>query len=305
MSLHAAMHDACRAVGIEPPRATKPGVWVKCPVEGKGRGNGSGRVLLFDDGKGGIAWNWVSGAEQRFTSEGMAGSAEARAPRRDPEAERRAVQEQFEVERICTGIVGACAPAQHPYLAAKGFPDEMGLVVEDLRPLIPNHDLGHAVARALPDGDGPWLIVPGRIGPRITTIQIIAPDGAKKNILRGKMSGAAHRIATGRETWVCEGIATALSVRAALRLLGRSATVLSAFSAANVSKVARANRGAVIAADNDKPLEQLGGLGTGEFYARATGLRWLMPPAMGDFNDMHQSDGLRAVALALRGVAPT
>lgn len=303
MSIEAAMQQACAAVGIEPPRATKPGQWVKTPVTGKARSNGSGRVLIFDDSKGGIAWNWATGAEQRFTANGMAEAGEARPPRRDPEAARRAAEEQAEVERTCAAIVRACAPDRHPYLAAKGFPDEMGLVADALRPHLPAGRLGEAMERALPDGEGPWLIVPGRIGPRIATVQIIGPDGAKKNILRGKMAGAFHRIATGRETWVCEGIATALSVRAALRILGRSATVLCAFAANNVAKVAGEMPGAIIAADHDRPLEQLGGLGTGEFYARGTGLRWVMPPAMGDFNDMHQQDGLRAVALRLREVA--
>ena len=150
----------------------------------------------------------------------------------------------------------------------------------------------------MPEGDGPFLIVPGRIGKAVTTVQFIGADGAKKNILRGAMSGASHRIATGQRLVVCEGIATALSVRAALRLLNVSATVLSAFSAANVAKVAAGH--GFIAADHDKPLPQLHGKGTGEFYAAASGCQWSMPPVLGDFNDMHQRDGLRAVALHLR-----
>ena len=58
--------------------------------------------------------------------------------------------------------------------------------------------------------------------------------------------------------------------------------------------------GALIAADHDKPIPDFGGLGTGEFYARRTGRKWAMPPAMGDWNDLHQSEGLRAVAIHLR-----
>ncbi|WP_374290176.1 hypothetical protein [Paenirhodobacter enshiensis] len=300
MSIHDAMFSACEAVGIAPPRATKPGQWVKCPVIGKSRVNGSGRVMMFDDGKGGIAWNWITGAQQRFRADGLAGAGEVRAPRRDMDAERRLQQERAEVARICGVIVRACRVEHHAYLERKGFPDEAGLVIDDPRPMIPDHGLGRAIVRALPEGDGPWLIVPGRIGRDITMIQIIAADGAKKNILHGVMSGASHRIAVGRETWVCEGIATALTVRAALRALGRSATVLSAFSASNVSKVASAIPGALVAADNDRPLDQLHGKGTGEFHAAASGRRWTMPPDLGDFNDMHTRDGLRAVSLHLR-----
>lgn len=304
MSLRTAMQDACAAVGIEPPRRTKVGEWVKTPVLGKGRGNGSGRVMINSDGKTGVAWNWVSGEHMRFSEAGTADKTDVPRPQRDMEAERHAAQEQAEVARICGEIVKACRAEPHPYFEAKGFPDESGLVIDDLRPLIPDHQLGRDIAFRLPDGEGPWLIVPGRIAQQVTTIQIIGPDGSKKNIYRGKMSGAAHRIATGRETWVCEGIATALTVRAALRLLNRSATVYSAFAASNVAKVAKRHEGSIIAADHDKAQEQLHGVGAGEFYAAQTGHVWTQPPEIEDFNDMHQREGLRAVALHLRGVRP-
>jgi putative DNA primase/helicase len=277
---------------------------VPTPVEGKGKGNGSGRVMLNTDGRTGVAWNHVTGQHMRFSEAGTADKAIVPRPKREMEAERREAEEQTEVARICGEIVRACRVEPHSYLASKGFPDERGLVIDDLRLVIPAHDLGQAIIRALPEGEGPWLIVPGRIAQQVATVQIIGPDGAKKNIYRGKMRGAAHRIATGRETWVCEGIATALTVRAALRLLGRSATVYSAFSAANVAKVAQRHEGSIIAADHDKPLDQLHGKGTGEYYADQSRHIWTMPPDLGDFNDMHQRNGLRAVALHLRGVRP-
>lgn len=302
MSVHAAMADACNAVQIVPPRATRPGQWVQCPVQGKDKSNTSGRVLMFDDGRGGICWNWATGQQQRFTIEGLAGRNEIKAPPRDPEAERRAEAERAEVISACARIVGACDQAQHPYLDRKGFPDELGLVIADPRPLMPRSRLGEAMASALPEGDGPLLVIPGRIAKQITTLQFITADGDKKNILRGQMGGASHRIAAGRETWVCEGIATAMTVRAALRLLGRSVTVLSAFSAGNVGKVAAGLHGSVVAADHDAQNDGLGGLGAGEYYARKSGRAWAMPPAIGDWNDLHQADGLRAVALHLRGV---
>ena len=302
MTLHAAMLEACNAVQIMPPRYTKPGQWVQCPVKGKGPSNGSGRVMVFDDGRGGICYNWITGQQQRFSDRGLAGRDEVKAPPRDPEAERRAEAERREVMATCKRIVAACGQAEHPYLARKGFPRELGLVIADPRPLMPAGKLGEAMAAALPEGDGPLLVIPGRIGQQIATLQFITPEGAKKNILRGQMGGASHRIAAGRQTWVAEGIATALSVRDALRLLGRSATVLSAFSASNVAKVAAGIKGAVIAADHDKPVETLGNLGTGEFYALKSACAWTMPPERGDFNDMLQSAGLRAVALHLREV---
>lgn len=300
MTLHDAMLDACAAVRIEPPRQTHPGKWVQCPVVGKAPSNRSGRVLIFDDGRGGLAWNWATGEQQRFTVGGDVTSSTA--PRPDPEKERQHERERQEVARICDAIVRACRREAHPYLAAKGFPAEEGLVIDAPRDVLPPTDMGWRIKQALPAG-WPLLVVPGRIAKQVTTVQFITPDGEKKNILGGRMGGAAHRIATGRETWVCEGIATALSVRAALRLLGRSATVLSAFSAQNVSAVASGLHGAIIAADNDKPIPAFDGLGTGEHWARRSGRTWVMPPERGDFNDHHQAHGLRAVAMLLREVA--
>jgi len=50
-------------------------------------------------------------------------------------------------------------------------------------------------------------------------------------------------------------------------------------------------------------VESLEGLGAGEFYARRSGRTWVMPPTLGDdFNDMHQREGLRAVALHIREI---
>lgn len=302
ITLDDAMLEACRAVGINPPkRKPAAGQWTRTDTfERNGKGDAS--VLIFDDLRGGIAWNWQTQQRQLFTVNGQ-GETVAPVIRRDPEKERRQQAEQAEVERICVDLVRACQMDRHAYLERKGFPSSLGLVIEDPRYVIPQSGIGQVISKALPEGDGPFLIVPGRIGKKITTLQFITADGAKKNILRGVMGGASHRIATGRKTWVCEGIATALSVNAALRLLNASATVLCAFSASNVAKVARSIPGAIIAADNDKPVETLGGLGTGEFYARQSGQKWVQPPVLGDWNDYHQSAGLRDVALYLREMA--
>lgn len=304
MSLHAAMHDACAAVGVQPPGRTKPGEWVRCPVEGKARSNRSGAVLVFDDGRGGIVWNWVSGQQQRFTAEGLAGEGEVKAPRRDPEAERRARETQQAAEHASAEMVRAAEVQHHAYLAAKGFPDEYGMVLDNPAALTPPAETWAGMRHQLAQMEAPFLVVPGRIGKRVVTVQLIDTEGRKLNMKAAPMKGAAHRIGTGRETWVCEGIATALTVRTALRLLGRSATVLSAFSAANVAQVAERLTGSIIAADHDAPQEALHGKGAGEFYAARTGRRWVQPPLPGDWNDMHQAEGLRAVALRLREVPP-
>lgn len=302
-SLQDEMENACAEIGISVPRNTHPGRWAVSAVVGKRDTNTSGRVLIFDDQQGGIAYNWATGQQKIFNLQDS-GDAVTLRRRPDPDKARREAEEAAEVERLCDRIVRACRHEPHPYLAAKGFPDELALVHDDPRAEVSDTRFGKMLADAMPEANGPVLIVPGRIGGKITTIQIITADGTKKNILRGKMGGASHRIASGRQAIVCEGIATACSVRAAVRLLGVSATVLAAFSAANVAKVAMGMPGAFIAADHDKPIETLNGKGTGEFYASQSGLQWSMPPQLGDFNDMQMSVGLRAVALHLREVIP-
>ena len=67
------------------------------------------------------------------------------------------------------------------------------------------------------------------------------------------------------------------------------------FSASNVAEVAKSRRHALIIADHDNPVAQFDGLGTGEFYARRTGLPWTMAPDLGDANDLHLSAGLPAL----------
>lgn len=302
LSLTEAMRDACAAVNIEPPkRQVTPGRWVRTDSKGK-NGKNDAAVRIDDDMRGGIAYNYQTALSQRFSIHATNDNRPRQAviDRRAQEREAEAEAERKLVARICAEIVSGCRQDVHPYLKRKGFPEELGLVCDDPREFFPASRFGEVLAKSLPEGDGPFLIVPGRIGGKVTTVQFITPEGAKKNIFRGVQGGASHRIATGRDTWVCEGIATALSVRAALRLLGVSATVLSAFSASNVGQVAQGIPGARIAADHDKPQETLENKGAGEFYAHRSGRAWTMPPTPGDFNDWHERDGLRAVALHLR-----
>lgn len=304
MSLEAAMRDACSAVGIRPPRHTVPGRWIASPVEGKTASNGAGRVLIFNDRSGGIAWNWTTQAQQRFTADGRVDAQEVRAPRRDPKADALERERQAVAIEAARRMIAAAQPEPHPYLARKGFAEERGLVLDTPGAFVPADRFFDGMRYRLGQMAGPFLIIPGRITKRVVTVQLIDAEGAKVNMKAAPMAGAAHRIAAGRETWVCEGIATALSVRAALWLLGRSATVLCAFSAANVAKVALRLEDSIIAADHDRPLEQLHGQGTGAFYAARTGRVWTQPPEPGDFNDWHMRDGLRAVALHLRDIRP-
>lgn len=164
-------------------------------------------------------------------------------------------------------MIEAAELRPHPYLARKGFPDEQGLVLDDL------------------------LLVP-MWGPEgaVASVQTITPDGAKKFLAGGRAKGATFSIGRG-ERWLCEGYATALSIRAALASMYRQACVVVCFSAGNLMNVS----GDFVIADNDAS-------GTGERYAVQTGLPYWMPPEKGDANDFHQAHGLSALAGHLRAL---
>lgn len=159
----------------------------------------------------------------------------------------------------------------HPYLEAKGFPEARGFV----------------------DRKG-FLLIPirSRRG-KVMSIQTIDGEGRKKFIYGGRTGGGRLQLGRERERWVCEGYATALSIAAALERMVIRASVVVAFSAGNITKVARDGDRVIV--DHDKT-------GTGEQVARDLGLPWWMPPKPGDANDLHQEEGLEALIGGLRTV---
>jgi putative DNA primase/helicase len=92
------------------------------------------------------------------------------------------------------------------------------------------------------------------------------------------------------EAWLVEGLATGLSVHAALRSVGLDASVVVCFSASNLVQVADQIPGKrFVFADNDESQ-------TGEKAAAQTGLSYAMADTVGwDANDLHKAHGLFAV----------
>jgi putative DNA primase/helicase len=189
-------------------------------------------------------------------------------------AQRRAQEEAAAHRAACMAqrMITEAKHETHPYLARKGFPKMLGLVHDGL------------------------LVVPARLYGAVVSLQQISADGTKKNLARGRMAGASFSMGFGAVEVLCEGYATALSIKAALSAMHLPARVTTCFSAANVMEVAKYRRHAVIMADHDRPVAQFAGLGTGEHYARRTARPWIMPPQEGtDANDLHLSGGLPAL----------
>ena len=178
-------------------------------------------------------------------------------------------------------MIAQASLSTHPYLVSKGFPEHKAWV------------------------QGENLILPIREpNGEISNVQIIWPDGERgfdsRFLADGKISGCFLRLGTGTEEfWIVEGYATGLSVRAALDQLDRRQDfcVVVAFSAHNMPNVAEAlgeGPDRYVVANHDQK-------GTGKKYARKTDWPWWIPETPGqDANDLHQAEGLEALAGSLR-----
>jgi putative DNA primase/helicase len=299
MTLDQAIEQACRDVGIFPPKKTAFGRWLNTDTLAGKSGKGDGRVIVQEHFV--TAWNWqtsekstvslrdgLSAKEQRTVAQSVA--------RSKAKAEKDAARAAEQAEQL----IAAATLSTHPYLVAKGFPDEQAMVVsaDTVRKVVGEY--------IVPAGAGSAVMIPARRSGKVTSAQLIWESGVKRFLFGGEIGGASHRIASGAYTWLCEGYATGLSLRAALKGLGMRSTILCCFSASNIAAVARQARNRTfVAADNDPipKADPFNGLGTGEHYARQTDLPYGMPPTVGtDFNDMHQRDGIFAVQRVLTSV---
>lgn len=287
MNAEDAIMQACSSVGIWPPKSRIYGKWLYADTLDGKSGKGDGRVILDENRV--TAHNWRTGESVTVWLRDNVPPKERRRIAFEVQQEKdRQKQRAARAAKLAAQIVEDATPSRHPYLAGKGFPDELALVISA------EYLLGRA-NKYLVAGDRA-IVMPARKGAKITSVQLIWEDGTKKFLAGGAISGSCHRIATGRDVWLCEGLATGLSLRAALKAIGRADTALCCFSASNLAEVARQVSGrCYIIADNDKPMEQFDGLGTGEHWARVAGKPYALPPERGDINDMHMRDGIYAV----------
>jgi putative DNA primase/helicase len=198
----------------------------------------------------------------------------------DPNKARKAVEaaardireKQQEAARKAASILNQCQIGYHPYLERKGFADEQGNVWKT--------------------DDGLLLVIPMRVGHQLVGCQIIREDGEKKFLFGQRTSGAYFCFDNKGPNILCEGYATALSIRAAMKALKRRYTLYACFSAGNMKKVAATLPSGFVVADNDLSR-------TGQNTAEAIGWPYFMSEALGDFNDLHQSTSLFKCSQAL------
>lgn len=177
------------------------------------------------------------------------------------QAEQERVRMQREAAAKAAHILNHSVNATHAYLKAKGFEDEHGKVwVKDRVP---------------------FLIIPMRVGQNLVGCQIIDPGGGKKFLHGQRTAGAEFCFDNKGLHILCEGYATALSIRKALKNLKKRYTLHVCFSAGNMKKIASTLGGGLVVADNDES-------GTGERTAQEIGWPYWISDTVGeDANDYH------------------
>lgn len=267
------------AAGMSPPQHIIPGRWMRFPGVNKGRANRAGwcrlitpTLAVYGDWSIGLSEVWRDATHQ---DDATSRQALEEARRREREFAAQQARRQTQAAVLAGDMINRATLAPHPYLARKGFPGNLGLVLGE-RLLVPVRDITDYA--------------------RLLSVQEIDASGEKRFLPGGRTRLGVFRAGPARaeRLVLCEGYATALTLGAALSRLGRPGAVIACFSARNLELVAEHCPGAVVAADNDAS-------GTGETSAKVTGLPWTMPSEVGmDWNDVHQSSGIHAVMGALR-----
>lgn len=169
-------------------------------------------------------------------------------------------------------IINSAKYERHAYLAQKGFPDEVGLVIDEIL-YIPMRD----------------LITYDLVG--YQSIKWTGEGFEKKMLygMRAKGAGLVLGDRKARKTILCEGYATGLSIHKAIKNGRLNASVTVCFSANNLEYIASKLRGVYIFADNDKS-------GVGEGVAKSTGYPYVLSDIEGeDANDLMVRAGIFAV----------
>ena len=171
-------------------------------------------------------------------------------------------------------ILHQCKAETHPYLKAKGFPDELGNVwTKDSERI---------------------LVIPMRIDKRVIGCQLINSDGIKKFLYGQTTKGATLTINAKSFPIFCEGYATALSIREAMIANNIKYSIYVCFSASNMKFIVGQFTYGLVVADNDNSH-------VGETTARKTGKPYWISETIGeDFNDFHKRVGTFQASQSLK-----
>lgn len=262
--------DFCRLHGVVIDYAPQIGVWKRYKTEDKPT-HRNGAVKFMGDH--GFVQNHATMQEVAvWRSAGESTEAVQRVQQIANQAAQETYRKQQQAAQKAAQMLSECELKSHPYMAAKGFPEERVNVLGDL------------------------MLVPMRVAGELVGVQQIDAEGNKKFIYGQRCSMAQFVFTSGTHGLhvVCEGYATGLSVRAALSSLKRPFVLHVCFSAGNMKKVAQTLPMGIAIADNDESK-------TGEKVCQEIGWPfWISDRVSEDANDFHQRRGLFALAQGLQ-----
>lgn len=250
------------------------GRWVRVPTTDKPKSrNGAYKYIV----EAGFVQNWATMNEPAvWRGEESQPGAQRRIRANAAQAARETAINAAKAAQRAESILAECELATHPYLTGKGFPEEMVNVWKR-------------------ESDN-VMVIPMRIGNAIAGCQLVKPDGDKKFLFGQRSGGAQFVFGNKGQHFLCEGYATALSARQALKNLKVPYTLHVTFSAGNMKKVAEALPAGIVLADNDES-------GTGERVAREIGWPyWISDQVKEDANDFAQRAGGFALAMGIKKV---
>jgi len=287
--------QAVEADGLIPGEVLPDGVLRRCGTTDKPKSK-NGWYVLHADPFAGAYGNWATGLYKPWSLHGEP----------LPPAIRQRLKQDIErqkAERLkAEGETKATATAE-----ARGYLDGLKPATDSNQYL--KQKGVKAAAGLLADGD--VLVVPvlGEDDKPIS-YQRIDPTGSKRFCPGAPVAGGWFAINwNGGSLLICEGVATGLSLHEATGF-----TVLCAFSAGNLEKVAKMARSQyperqiILAADNDTKNEAKSGKNLGVEVAKAAAVAvnglLAIPEAGGDWNDIHAAQGLEAVKSGIESARP-
>ena len=215
------------------------------------------------DGNSGAVQNWA--IHEKPVS--FKGKHDPSFVRRKPKVVIDVADKQNKASGKAAYILGNSTMKPHPYLAKKGFPGESGWVWNEL------------------------LVIPMRIDGDLVGCQLIDAEGNKK-FLSGQRTKKASAIFDNKGPVIlCEGYATALSIRRALKTIRSRYKIVVCFSAGNLSEMAKTYPDSVLVADHD-PI----GIKVSKQISRPY---WISPNQGEDFNDYELRVGSEIAGKAL------
>jgi len=311
-----ALRAACADVGVVYKDVPADGRFHRADVEGDRRGHDDASIKVFADGEGGFVHNWKTDEETFFFVNDDLGemtetdrrNREQRRADRIRQADQDKVRLHADAQWKAAMLWNAATPAtaDHPYLNRKQISPVTTL--REIDATAAAKILGYTPKSSDGPLSGRFLVVPIKVGDKISTAEFIDEAGNKAAIYGGlKKAGywSAQRLPDGNgkgfTVLIGEGVATVLS---ATEATGHAA--IAALSCGNLNAVAHVIRERYPAAT----LIILADIGNGQTHAveAARSINGLLaipdfgdnrPAGMTDFNDLSVHSGAHAVKSAI------